>query len=94
VAAPFPPKDPTAVLDYALDWSLWLQTGETLSTATVTPSAGITVQGSPAPGISGTKVVWWMGGGTAGQTYVVTVTVTTSQGRTDTRSLTVFVEPR
>lgn len=92
--APFPPKDPLAVLDYALDWSAWLQAGETLSTATVTADAGLTVQASPAPGINGSKVVWWLSGGTAGTTYGIEVEVTTSQNRTDRRSLSVFVEQR
>jgi hypothetical protein len=36
----------------------------------------------------------WLTGGTAGQSYVVANHITTSQGRQDQRTFTVYVEAR
>jgi len=41
-----PVKDPEAVLDYLFDWTDWLNTGETIASATVTPEAGLVLETS------------------------------------------------
>lgn len=84
-------KDPSAVLDYLFSWATWLAQGETISTHTVTPDPGINLDSHPA---TGTGVTCWLSGGTSGQRYEVHCHVTTSQGRQDTRTLTVDVQPR
>jgi hypothetical protein len=86
-----PPKDPTATLDYAFNWTAWLQSGETISTAVVTVPAGITL--STLAAINGGIVTFWLSGGTLDQVYEIACTITTSQGRTDSRSfpLTIFM---
>ena len=95
-------KDPDAVLDYVFDWapltnergrSDWLASGETISTRTIVAAAGITVDSSSITE-AGKSVTVWLSGGTAGVNYGVTCRVTTSQSRTDDRTMTVMVRER
>lgn len=81
-------KEPASLLDWVVDWSPYLADGETITAHTVTPEAGITLDSSSA---TNTAVTVWLDGGTLGETYTVTVQVTTSGGRTDRRSFTVAV---
>lgn len=85
-------KDPSAVLDYAIDWSDWLQVGETIasSTWTITPSG--LVQNTESETTQVATV--WLSGGTDGTQYTVTNHITTSSARTDERSLTITVRQR
>ncbi|WP_372918749.1 hypothetical protein [Sandarakinorhabdus sp.] len=76
-------QHPGAVLDHAVSFGTWLA-GDTLeSPPAVVVSAGLTLTpaGKPAPAISGSDVVFWLGGGTSGTTYNVQVTITTAAGR-------------
>lgn len=82
-------KDPEAVLDYQVDWTNWLQTGETISTSTWTVPSPLT-QPTLASNTT-TKATVWLGGGTDGATYRVTNRVVTNGGRTNDRSLTIVV---
>lgn len=86
-------KDPAAVLDYKFDWSSWLASGETISTRTVTPATGITVDSSSITDTN-TSVTVWLSGGTAGTEYTVACKIVTSAARTDERTLTIQVEDR
>lgn len=86
-------KDPGAVLDYAINWAAgYLQSGETLSSSiwTIAPNDMTQNSATSAAGITGITV----SGGAAGQIYQLTNRITTSQGRTDERSITVRVEQR
>lgn len=84
-------KDPSAVLDYAFDWSDWLATGETISSHTVTADTGLTKDSSTeAAGV----VTYWLSGGTAGTNYKVVCRIVTSAGRTDERSAWLQVTDR
>lgn len=84
-------KDPEAVLDFAFDWSPWLDVGETINTHTITASTGLTVNSSSeAAGV----VTVWLSGGTAGNSYTVECLVVTSAGRTDERSFSLKVVER
>lgn len=84
-------KDPHAVLDYGFDWSTWLASGETLSSATWTVPTGIT-EDSTQLGSDSAKI--WLSGGTAGESYTIACKVVTSASRTDERSFVVQVENR
>lgn len=84
-------KDPDAVLDYTWDWSAWLASGETITSADVTVPTGI-VKNSDSH--TTTTVTAWLSGGTDGTGYRVTCRVTTSQGRTDDRSITISCHQR
>jgi len=84
------PKDPDATLDYAVDWTPWLN-GETVASHSVTAATGITkVSDSEANGV----VAFRLSGGTAGTSYAITVEVTTSGGQVDQRTVTVPVAER
>lgn len=81
-------KDPQAVLDYAFDWSDWLDSGETIASTTITVAAGLTKDSdSESDGI----VTIWLSGGTAGTSYTVACKIVTSSSRTDERSITIMV---
>ncbi len=84
-------KDPDSVLDYSFDWSSWLATAETLSTATWTVPTGITKN---SQSLTTTVATAWISGGTAGTSYNVACKVVTSGGRTDERTMTIIVRNR
>jgi len=94
-----PLKDPSAVLDYAFDWTGWLAAGETIAVdsetgeklITITADTGITVDSWTE---SDGKVTVWLSGGTAGINYKVACLITTSAGRTDERTLWIRVVDR
>ncbi len=83
-------KDPDAVLDYAVDWTLWLA-GDEIATSDWTVPAGLNKVTDTK---TTTKATVWVSGGQAGQSYTVTNRITTTGGRTDDRSITVKVENR
>lgn len=83
-------KDPSAVLDYAINWEMWLD-GDTISTSTWTAEDGITIDSSSN---STTLTTVWLSGGTANTTYTVTNRIVTAAGRTDERSLYIRVKQR
>ena len=86
-------KDPDAVLDYAFDWSSWLDSTapETISSHTITVATGLTKDSdSESAGV----VTVWLSGGTAGTTYTVACEITTSKGRTDERTIIIKVKQR
>ena len=81
-------KDPSADLDYTVNWTVWLA-GDTISSATVTVPTGLTLGSSS---FTDTAVTGWISGGTTGQQYVVEFSITTAAGRTDRRSVTLTVQ--
>lgn len=83
--------DSDAVLDWAWDWSQWLGPSETISSSVVTASAGITVNSTSN---TTNTVTVWLSGGTANQPYTVGNRITTNQGRTDERTITIRVTNR
>ena len=84
-------KDPSAVLDWAFDWTAWLATGETITDHTITADTGITVDSSTE--LDG-KVTVWLSGGTAGEWYEIACLITTSAGRTDERTISIQIQER
>lgn len=83
--------DPDARLDSSWDWSAWLSAGETITTATVAPVAGLTIS---EVAVYGGKPTVWINGGTAGQTYAVTCHIVTTAGREDDRTLKLICQER
>lgn len=84
-------KDPDAVLDYGIDWSTYLESGETITDSDWTVPSGITKDSDQRADTS-TKA--WFSGGTAGETYTVSNKIVTSSSRTDERSFEIRVEER
>ena len=86
-------KDPQSKLDYSVDWSDWLASGEEIATSTWQSLDGLVIETS---GFTGTFAVVWVSGGTAGTTYRLTNTMTTnnSPARIDQRTITIKVQER
>lgn len=91
-------KDPSAQLIYSMDWATdWLPTGDSLQSVSYTVS---TTANDPTPltiedsGIQGGVTFVELSGGTAGEIYVVSCTITTTDSNTDTRRFKVRVEER
>ena len=79
------PKIKSAVdrLDYDINYSRWLNVGDSLLNANVTCEDGLTID---SVGIGSPVVKIWVSGGETGKSYDITITVTTTQGRTLTSS--------
>jgi len=78
----FPAKRVSAVLDYAFDWSAWLADSETIVTHAVMVTGDVVVDSNSE---AGGVVIAWLSGGSE-STQSVNCTITTSAGRTDSRS--------
>tara|TARA_B100000780_G_scaffold268628_1_gene226744 strand:+ start:402 stop:674 length:273 start_codon:yes stop_codon:yes gene_type:complete len=73
-------KQPTERLDYDIDFTNWLPTGDAIvTTVTSSTPAGLTIYVTDAATII-PKV--WVAAGVDKKSYIVSVTVDTSQGRT------------
>lgn len=83
-------KDPDATLDYAIDWSDWLD-GDTIADSSWTASDGITIADDPAPSHTTTVATVWLSGGTLGGMYDVTNRITTAAGRIADRTIVIRV---
>ena len=83
MALQWPTKDPDDMLDYTLDFSLWLN-GDVISNATSVPdyntSTSLVVYRVDFS--SGNKVISWISGGESGDIASVNVIANTSLGRT------------
>lgn len=83
-------KDPNSELDYGFSWLEWLN-GDTISASTWIVPTGLT---KITENFSTTIALVWLGGGTVGETYIVTNRITTAGGRTEDRSILVIVKER
>jgi len=86
-----PPKDPNSTIDYGVDWSTWLESGETIVTSTW-PETGALVSESESNTTTATSI--FVSGGTVGATYTLTNRVVTSQGRTEDRSMLILCQEK
>ena len=91
-------KDPESTLQYTMDWTNWLATGETVSTSDFTVDA---ISGdSDALTVSGTSITdnkkcnVTLTGGTAGNIYTVRNTITTSDSQTERKFFRIVCEAR
>ena len=85
-------KDPDAVLDYSVDWALWLS-GDQISSSEWVLEQGATIE-KIRDTFTTSRTVVWLGGGDKGITYLVTNRIVTVGGRTDDRTISVKVEDR
>lgn len=86
-------KDPNAQLDYKFEWSDWLESGEVISSYSVTVSTGLT---KVTDSKTNTSVTVWLSGGTVNTTYEVVCRITTNSNpaRTEDRTMTFKVMER
>lgn len=86
-------KDPDAVLDYSMPWTL--EEGDSIDTATWAiddpPDDDLEIDSQAVVG--GVPTVW-VSGGTAGETYRLRCRVVTDEGRTDDRTFHIRIEER
>lgn len=82
-------KDPDSKLDYTVNWAAWLGTDTIASSAWVVPT-GLTQVSVSSTTTTATIVI---SGGTAGQTYMITNRITTTQGRIDDRTAIIYIAP-
>lgn len=72
-------KQPVDVVDYDIDYSQWLTSGDNVESAVVNVvPEGLTVE---SVFINDPKLKIWVSGGIDATTYKVTVTMTTADGR-------------
>tara|TARA_R110000764_G_C10911424_1_gene372760 strand:- start:182 stop:511 length:330 start_codon:yes stop_codon:yes gene_type:complete len=90
-------KDPSATLDYTLDWAEYTQAGDAVATASWTTSA---ISGDAAPlaigvaSVNNDKATVLINGGTAGNIYTVTCAITTTDSLADRRNFRIVVKNR
>jgi hypothetical protein len=84
-------KDPNAALDYSVDWSAYLEAGETLAGSAwqIDPAGELAYTAASFDAASATAT---LSGGVIGHVYRVTNRITTSLGRIDDRSFILRVE--
>ena len=81
-------KSVPAVLDYTIDWSEWLEMGDTIATSSWSVPAGITdVIDSKTTTTTTIKVA----AGVLGMQYQLINTITTVAGLTDTRTIVLTI---
>lgn len=85
-------KDPDAVKDYRWDWTKWLATDETITTATITGDAVDSAPVRDSTAHDGKTVTVWLSGGTVGPaSHPITCHIITNQGRQDDRTIYVKI---
>lgn len=86
-------KDPNAILDYSWDWTAWLSAlnGDTISSATVSVTGGLTVG---TVGHDATFVTAWLSSGTVGVRATATCRIVTVGGRTEDRTIYLYIRER
>lgn len=72
-------QQPSEILDYDIDLTDWMASGDSVTSTTVSADAGLTV--SVSNGTTVTPKVW-CSGGVDGTTYKVTAVIVTNDGRT------------
>lgn len=87
----WPNKDPSDVLDYAIDWTNELDEETIVGSSWAVSHASLVIDSDT---IAGARAVVWLSDGLAGFLYAVTNTITTSAGRTFERSVSLRVEER
>ncbi len=85
-------KDPDAVLDYSVDWTLWLA-GDQIATSEwiLEPETDLEAAVDTK---TASKATVWLRGGVAGTTYLATNRIVTVGGRTDDRTISIRVQDR
>ena len=73
-------KQPSELLDYDIVMSDFLPASDNILSVAKTATAGITL-GTTAINTTTKTVKQWISGGTTGNSYKVTVTITTNEGR-------------
>lgn len=87
-------KDPDAYLDYTIDWSDWLVSGDTISSSVWAIAGRDGALTTDANSNTTTTASIWLDGGTDTYKYFVTNSITTAAGREDDRTIQVTVRSK
>jgi hypothetical protein len=87
----WPSKDPDETLDYVIDWSERLPAGDLIAQSSWSLPTGLS---SDRDEFEGQQSVVWLNGGTEGQTYSLTNTVETVQGRVLQQTVRIRIKSR
>jgi hypothetical protein len=82
-------KNPTAELDYMVDWEDWLG-DDTIATSTWDVPSGLNQEAESNDDLTATI---WLSGGTAGEVYSVVNEIFTTGNRTDSRIVRFLITP-
>lgn len=74
-------KQPADVVDFDVDFSEWMASNDVISMAVSTTDTGLTL-GATVINPANSTVKQWVSGGSDGSTYKVSMTITTTGGRT------------
>jgi len=77
-------KDPDAVLDYAVDWTTWLD-GDTIVASTWILDEGITEHTNTT--FTTKNTILWVSGGTVNMAYLAVNHITTAAGRENDQTI-------
>ena len=77
-------KDPSAVLDYYMDWAAWLQGDAIVNSSWVATGGTVTIRD---PAFIGAMTMIWVEGGAAGELVDLTNHIVTAGGREEERTL-------
>lgn len=80
MSIPIYTKQPGDNIDIDIDFSQWLPSTDTIASSSAVADAGIAL-GLTENDLVGKKVKQWVSGGTTGNRYKVTVTMTSAEGR-------------
>lgn len=84
-------KDPNALLDYKLNWSLWLDGQDTISNSNWIVPTGLTLEANV---FDNTTATAWLSGGELNKTYKVVNRINTQAGRVEDRTITIRIRDR
>ena len=86
-------KDPDSVLDYIVDWSKWLPSGDTSAAVAWDVPTGI-VESTEGRSNTVSSATIWLSSGTVGNTYDIGCRITTASTRIAERTMRVKVQER
>lgn len=87
----WPNKDPDEVLDYQLDWSSRLPTGDTIATSTWIVPIGIT---KDSDSFTDSTTTIWLSSGTEPTSYSLVNRVVTAGGRTMDQTVKIKIKSK
>jgi len=83
-------KGKNSILDFSVDWTLWLG-DDSLSAVEWSVPSGIT---KVDESFSTTMATIWLSGGMLGNSYDLVCSITTVFGRIDSRTITIIIRDR
>jgi hypothetical protein len=86
-------KDPDARLDYSINWTAWLATGDTIVSSDWASSAPTTLV-VDSDSFDGTSATVVLTGGEIGETYEVRNRITTDAGWIDDRTIKIKIREK